>query len=192
MTAPTAHSAPTAHGAPAAEATARRVEELLERLTAADDPSVVRTAEELVRALMDFYGSGLARIVALLSGRSGNPLGALLDDEVTAGLLVLHDLHPDDTQGRIDRALRAADAGSLDVDGFDADTGTLRLRQSEAPASGCGCGSTAGAVRERVEAALSCFAPEVATVEIEQTTPREPVLLQIATRPPDTVRAGAR
>lgn len=180
-------------GAPAtAESTAQRVEELLERLSAAGDPAAAGAAEELVRALMDFYGTGLARIVALLSGRSGNPLGALLDDELATGLLVLHDLHPEDVLGRVGRALRAADAGALEVTGFDADSGALRLRQSDGGSSDCGCSSTAGAVRQRVEAALACFAPEVLSVALEQPEPGppEPVLLQITTRPPHP--AGAR
>ncbi|MDI5962250.1 hypothetical protein POF50_015240 [Streptomyces sp. SL13] len=175
--------------APSPDAVAQHVGELLDRLAA--DPVAAETAEELVRALMDFYGTGLTRAVALLSGRSGNPLGALLDDEVTAGLLVLHDLHPDDVPVRIDRALRAADAATFGVEGFDADTGTLRLRQT---GDGCGCGNTAAAVRERVESALACFAPEVTTVVVEEAPADrpEPVLLQIAARPPGTSPVGAR
>ncbi|MFI1096980.1 hypothetical protein [Streptomyces sp. NPDC020917] len=173
-----------------AEATARRVEEILERLAAHGDPAVARTAEDLVSALMEFYGSGLARVVALLSGRSGTPLEALLDDELAAGLLVLHDLHPDDLAGRVQRALRAADAASAEVTALDAESGRLRLR--EEGAGGCGCG--AGAARGRIEDALACFAPEVVSVEFEEpgTGAREPVLLQIGTRPPGTRPADAR
>ncbi|MEE4543919.1 hypothetical protein V2S66_18310 [Streptomyces sp. V4-01] len=175
------------------EAAAQRVEALLDALAGAGGPAVAETGEELVRALMDFYGAGLARVVALLSGRSGNPLGALLDDETAAGLLVLHGLHPDDLQVRVERALRAADAGTLDDAGFDPATGTLRVRR-QAEGGGCGCGGSSGAVRERVEAALACFAPEVTALELEeQPAVAEPVLLQIGVRPPDAApRAGAR
>jgi Fe-S cluster biogenesis protein NfuA len=176
------------------DAAARRVEELLDRLAGSGGPAVAETAEELVRALMDFYGAGLARIVALLSGRTGSPLGALLDDETTAGLLVLHDLHPDDTAGRIERALRSVDAaGVLDVDAFDPDSGRLRLTARPA-AGGCGCGGSTAALRERVEAALASFAPEVTAIEVaEQPAAREPVLLQIGSRPPAPgTRTGSR
>jgi hypothetical protein len=181
-------------GARPAEATAQRVEELLERLASAGDPSVAASAEELVRSLMEFYGAGLGRVTALLSGRSGNPLGPLLDDELVAGMLVLHDLHPDDVRARIGRALRAAGAESDDVEVLEHDevSGTLRLRRSAA--GGCGCGGgTAGALRERVEAALSCFAPEIVSVELDETpAPREPVLLQIGVRPPGPAPAEVR
>jgi Fe-S cluster biogenesis protein NfuA len=176
------------------DAAARRVEALLDALAGTGGPAVAETGEELVRALMDFYGAGLARIVALLSGRSGNPLGALLDDETAAGLLVLHGLHPDDLHARVERALRAADAGTLDVTGFDAQTGTLRLQQQGGGGGGCGCGGGSGAVREQVEASLACFAPEVTALEVEEVpaTP-EPVLLQISVRPPERgERSGVR
>ncbi|RAG87344.1 hypothetical protein DN069_02165 [Streptacidiphilus pinicola] len=161
--------------------TAARVEELLDRL-AAQDPAAAATAEELVRALMEFYGAGLARAVGLLSGRSGAPLSALLDDEVTAGLLVLHELHPDDLPTRVDRALRASGAGSLEIAELDATAGRLTLRQVDDGAHGCGCPSTNAALREQVEASLSCFAPELTTVEIA-TAERGPSLLQIGIRP---------
>ncbi|MFE0464432.1 hypothetical protein ACFW1A_34785 [Kitasatospora sp. NPDC058965] len=159
-------------------AASSRVDELLDQLAATADLRTAETVEELVRALMAMYGEGLARLVGLLSGRSGAPLDALLGDELVAGLLVLHDLHPEDTARRIDRALAAADAASYRVDGFDPATGALRLTGR---ADGCGCGS-AEATRARIEEALSCFAPEVGPVELS-SAPREPALLQIGPRP---------
>jgi hypothetical protein len=182
---------PATGTAPTPQQTAARVEELLDRL-AAQDPAAAATAEELVRALMEFYGAGLARAVALLSGRSGAPLGALLDDEVTAGLLVLHDLHPDDLPTRVGRALRVAEAGSLEIVELDEQHGRLTLREAQA-GHGCGCPSTNASLQQRVEASLSCFAPELTTVVIAAAEPaqREPALLQIGHRPGLTAGAGA-
>ncbi|WP_042422828.1 hypothetical protein [Streptacidiphilus anmyonensis] len=169
--------------APNPQQTAARVEELLDRL-AAQDPEAAATAEELVRALMEFYGAGLARVVGLLSGRSGAPLSALLDDEVTAGLLVLHDLHPDDLAARVGRALRAAGAGSLEFVELDEVGGRLTLRQAAESGGGCGCPSTNTALRDQLEASLSCFAPEITSLEIAtEPAHREPTLLQIGRRP---------
>ncbi len=170
-----------------AEQTGRRVEEVLDRLAAAGDPAARSAAEELVRALMDFYGAGLARALALLteSAGPGSPvLARLLDDEVVAGLLVLHDLHPWDVTARIDRALAGVPAHPAEVLAFAADTGTLRLRLP-ADTGGCGCGSAGGGAQQAIEGALACFAPEVTAVELEQPEPRaaEPVLLQIGSRP---------
>lgn len=164
-----------------ADATGRRVEEVLDRLAATGDAAAARAAEELVRVLMDFYGSGLARVVALLDG---GQLAALLDDEAVSALLVLHDLHPEDTLTRVGRALAAAGTGSADIVSYDEESGTLRLRTA-GEGGGCGCGSTATPPRQRIEAALSAYAPEITHVELEEPepAPREPVLLQIGTRP---------
>lgn len=172
-------SAPTAARPVNAEQTGRRVEEVLERLTASGDPAAAAAAEELVRSLMDFYGAGLARILRLLSSAPGVPPSGLLGDELVASLLVLHDLHPEDRDTRIARALDSVKEHALEVVDFDEESGTLTLRAQEA--GGCGCGSGEGA-REAVEAALACFAPEVRAVDV-QTAPAGPTLLQISTAP---------
>ncbi|MFE7445490.1 hypothetical protein ACFU7X_34145 [Streptomyces chartreusis] len=158
-----------------AEETGRRIEEILDRLGASGEPAGAAAAEELVRCLMDFYGSGLARVLHLLSAAPGDPLPRLLGDELVASLLVLHDLHPEDRDTRIGRALDCVRGHELDVAGFDEETGTLRLRA--AASGGCGCGSGSGA-QEAAEAALACFAPEVRAVELESA----PALLQIGTK----------
>ncbi|MEU8748852.1 hypothetical protein [Streptomyces chartreusis] len=168
-------SATTTARPASAEETGRRIEEILDRLSASGEPANVAAAEELVRCLMDFYGNGLARVLHLLSAAPGEPLPRLLGDELVASLLVLHDLHPEDRDTRIGRALDSVRQHDLDVAGFDEETGTLRLRA--AASGGCGCGSGTGA-REAAEAALACFAPEVTVVEMESA----PALLQIGTK----------
>lgn len=176
-------SAPTATAPVNAEQTGRRVEEVLERLTASGDPAAVAAAEELVRSLMDFYGAGLARILHLLSSAPGEASAGLLGDELVASLLVLHELHPEDRDTRIARALDVVREHALDVVDFDEESGTLTLRAREAGGGGCGCGSGSGdGVREAAEAALACFAPEVRAVDV-QTAPAGPTLLQISTAP---------
>ncbi|WP_327319770.1 hypothetical protein [Streptomyces sp. NBC_01235] len=175
-------SAPTAARAVDAEQTGRRVEEVLDRLAASGDPDAAAAAEELVRSLMDFYGAGLARILHLLSSAPGEAPAGLLGDELVASLLVLHDLHPEDRDTRIARALDTVREHALDVVDFDEESGTLTLRAQEA--GGCGCGSGASA-REAARAALACFAPEVRAVDV-QTAPAGPALLQIGTGPTPT------
>ncbi|MFI0717296.1 hypothetical protein ACH4SK_43460 [Streptomyces inhibens] len=175
-----------------AEATGRRVEDVLDRLAERDDREVSAAAEELVRVLMDFYGAGLARIMQLLEHGTGDggPQTALLRDELVSSLLVLHDLHPENTTARIGRALDSVRSRhAAEVADFDADTGTLRLRS--AGAGGCGCPSTTQAAQEAVEAAVGCFAPEVTSVRWEAAAGKpEPALLQIASRPPTAATAS--
>ncbi len=103
----------------------RRVDEVLDRLAATGDREACAAAEELVRVLMDFYGAGLARIVERLGVER---LGGLLDDELVASLLALHDLHPEDVHTRIARALDAV-RDPLSLVGL-----------STRPPASCGCG----------------------------------------------------
>ncbi|MER5197659.1 hypothetical protein ACWD3J_24790 [Streptomyces sp. NPDC002755] len=174
-------SAPTTARPVDAERTGRRVEEVLDRLAASGDPAAAEAAEELVRSLMDFYGSGLARVLHLLSDAPGDPLAGLLGDELVASLLVLHDLHPEDRDTRITRALDSVREHALDVVDFDEESGVLTLRARES--GGCGCGSGSGEnAREAARAALACFAPEVGSVDL-RTEPAGPTLLQIGTAP---------
>ena len=182
-------SAPTAPARAAdAERAGRRVEEILDRLAASGDREACAAAEELVRTLMEFYGAGLARMLDLLGADPAAapgtaPLDRLLRDELVSGLLVLHDLHPEDVTARITRALDALPGRPVELVAFDEATGTLRVRSVSA--GGCGCPSTNAAARQSVEDALSCFAAEVAAVELEPVgADRQPVLLQISTRPP--------
>ncbi|MFF9912747.1 hypothetical protein [Streptomyces sp. NPDC013457] len=185
-----------------AEQAGRRVEEVLDRLAENGDAEACAAAEEVVRVLMEFYGSGLARVVDLLgrpaarpsAGPSAAPAGPqpagpldpLLGDELVASLLTLHGLHPEDTQTRIGRALSTLPQ-PVENAGFDAERGLLRLRvtaaSSGSASSGCGCPSTQESVRQAAVDALACFAPEVTDVELEPAAPREPALLQIGTRP---------
>ena len=173
-------SAPATTARPVnAERTGRRVEEVLDRLAASGDPAAAAAAEELVRSLMDFYGAGLARILHLRSGAPGEAVARLLGDDLVASLFVLHDLHPEDRDTRIVRAVAGLREHDLEVVTFDEESGTLRLRSRAS--GGCGCGSGAGA-QEAARAALACFAPEVRDVVMESA----PALLQIGAAPAPT------
>ncbi|MEV7283072.1 hypothetical protein AB0O01_00650 [Streptomyces sp. NPDC093252] len=166
-----------------AERAGRRVEAALDRLAATGDPAATAAAEELVGSLMEFYGAGLARVLDLLP--PGARTGDLLGDDLVTSLLLLHDLHPEDLTTRIRRALDRVDGTAYDIVDHDETTGTLRLRAT-ASATGCGCSSSGApdAAARTVEEALSCFAPEVTTVEVSSEPRRaEPALLQIGVRP---------
>ncbi|WP_030768727.1 hypothetical protein [Streptomyces sp. NRRL F-2664] len=162
----------------------RRVEEVLDRLAATGNREACAAAEELVRALMEFYGAGLTRFAAEIGEA---PLAAAAADELVASMLSLHGLHPEDVHTRIGRALAGAPE-PVELLGFDEGTGVLRLRPAAAPA-GCGCGSGgADSARRSLEDALACFAPEVTSVEMEPAPDRQPPLLQIGTRPHSPAR----
>ena len=71
-----------------------RVEALLDDLEALADPAARETALELVQALLELYGEGLARIVAPSQSATTAAGAALAGDELVSHLLLLHGLHP--------------------------------------------------------------------------------------------------
>jgi len=148
------------------EATGDRVEQLLATLRSGEDRE---TAEELVRELMDLYGTGLARVVAIVRDHDAQLLGRIAADDHVRSLLLLHDLHPDDTDTRIRRALD----GLPDVEFLGTGDGVARLRLT---AGGCGSAALARIAEQAVLAA----APEVTRVEITTAG----ALLQIGVGPP--------
>ncbi|HEU5471486.1 MAG TPA: NifU family protein [Actinophytocola sp.] len=171
--------------APGTRETGARIEELLVGLR---DREV---AEELVRLLMEMYGEGLTRIVALLDSHDPTLVHRLCDDDLVSGLLVLHDLHPLDVDTRIQRALDrirpylGSHAGGVEYLGVGAD-GVARL----ALQGNCnGCPSSLATVQNAIEGAIQDAAPEVDGVEVTGVTTPGP-LLQVGMRPPPEWTAG--
>src|SRR5262249_60524114 len=76
-------------------------------LGAVADPRVRAKAEELVRLLMELYGSALARILETVDNTDSADaiFDRLATDDLVASLLVLHGLHPLNVETRIARAL---------------------------------------------------------------------------------------
>jgi Fe-S cluster biogenesis protein NfuA/nitrite reductase/ring-hydroxylating ferredoxin subunit len=151
-----------------------RIERLLEQLGAAD-PLVQGQAEELVRLLVELYGAGLARIVELaLAAEPGGRelLGRMAGDQLVASLLVLHDLHPEPVEARVQQALErvrpylGSHAGGVQLLGVDSG-GVVRLRLE---GSCDGCPSSTVTVKLAIERAVEEAAPEVTRVEVEGVT----------------------
>ena len=89
-----------------------RIEQLIEA-SAAGSPVAKERAEELVRLVVDLYGSGLERVMEI--AREADALNeVVLDqfaaDELVAGLLLVHGLHPQHIVGPAERELSAPDA----------------------------------------------------------------------------------
>jgi hypothetical protein len=154
-----------------AQETGDRIENLLAELRVRAGPEAVDVAEELVTCLVQLYGAGLATIMQVVS--EDQRLQALLiADPLVESLLLVHDLHPLDTEARIRRALGRLGPGTEFL-GIDED-GVVEVKLAS------GCGSTMVAVEQAIAAA----APDTTGV---RQAPRDPPLLQIGRR-----SAGAR
>jgi hypothetical protein len=99
-------------------------------------------AMEAVQAIVEMYGEGLARIVARVDA------SALLDDELIAHLLVLHDLHPTPVEERVRGVLPEG------VDLVSIENGVVRLR---------------GACKEPIGDLIQEVAPDVEEIVPEDT-----------------------
>jgi Fe-S cluster biogenesis protein NfuA len=156
-----------------------RIEELLGQIRAAGDPATAEVAEEVVRLVVELYGAGLERAVELAGPEA---VERFVEDELVASLLVLHNLHPKDTETRVVEALDqvrpylGSHAGGVELLGIDPG-GVVHLRLE---GSCDGCPSSVQTVKLAIERAIEEAAPEVTSVEVENLTrERAPQLLQI-------------
>jgi hypothetical protein len=120
-------------------------------------------AEDVVREVTNLYGAGLERLLGVL-----HDCGALTDevveavaaDELIAGLLLVHGLHPHDSATRISRALSGTGVEliSLTPDGVC----ELRLSRGHHPPAG-------------LEQVIEAAAPEVTDISVSTQKPVIPV-----------------
>jgi hypothetical protein len=154
-----------------------RIEQLLDDINASVGARAWAIVEELVRALTDLYGAGLARAVELLGGTEPLALERLAADELVASLLLLHGLHPDSLPVRVRRAVDAvapavrSRGGELSLEELDEERCTARVSLR--------AGHGAGAAGEQLAAMLAEEVPDVAfTVTVEAA----PVAVRIGRR----------
>jgi Fe-S cluster biogenesis protein NfuA len=152
-----------------------RIEQLLEELQSSTDPRTFSGIEELLRLFSELYGAGLARVMELAEGLTdggGDDMSArLAQDDLVASLLLVHGLHPDSLESRIDKALArvrpflATHDGDVELLDIDADAGAIRLRLL---GSCDGCPSSAITLQGAVESAIIEAAPEIVIIDVDE------------------------
>jgi Fe-S cluster biogenesis protein NfuA/nitrite reductase/ring-hydroxylating ferredoxin subunit len=175
--------APVALDDRAARERVERVEALLEAVDALSDPNARDVATELVQALLELYGEGLARLVGVLADHDdgGAMARAVADDELIAHLLLLHGLHPEPLDARVRRALDEVrpylDSHGGGVELLGVQDGVVRL---ELEGSCNGCPSSAATLELAIEDAIQRAAPDVVGIEAQGAVePEPPPLLQL-------------
>lgn len=132
-------------------------------------------AEELVRLVVGLYGEGLARLAHQLDPEV---LASIAADPLVGSLLLLHGLHPDDTDTRVRRALQrlARESGVVVEQAYVDPTGVVLVTLGESR----GCPATGLALLDLVENAVLEAAPEVTGVRLESTptTKAQPVTIR--------------
>jgi hypothetical protein len=135
----------------------------IDALLAAVGPAARERAEDLLREVTDLYGEGLERLLDLLhehGALTDEVATALAADDLVAGLLLVHGLHPYDVPTRIVRRLHGTGVELVEVTA----AGLCRLRAPH--------GHPPPGLAEAVEA----VAPEITGVEFET----RPTLIPVA------------
>ncbi|HVW35264.1 MAG TPA: NifU family protein [Acidimicrobiia bacterium] len=149
-----------------------RVEELLAELASVADPGVHEKAEALVSLLVEFYGAGLERVLALVGREPSGELivRRLAQDDLLASLFVLHGIHPVPVEDRVHEAIQALRPQlggtrvaliAIDDDG---------VAHCELSPGGCGS-APVDLARTTVEKAVLAVAPEITTVTFGVVAP---------------------
>ncbi|MFF9348818.1 NifU family protein [Streptomyces sp. NPDC014734] len=151
--------------------TGERIEKLIDA-GAAGGAAARERGEELVRLVTDLYGAGLERLLDLVhehGGLSDRVLDAFAADELVAGLLLVHGLHPYGVADRVEGALEsvrpylASHGGDVELLGIT-EEGAARLRL----VGTCdGCPSSSATLGLAVRGAVEAAAPEITAIEVE-------------------------
>src|SRR5262245_49820213 len=112
----------------------QRIESLIQEIERYPDPAARARTKELVHAVLDLHGDGLARLLEHLAS-SGKAGMAMIDelgrDELVSSLLLLYSLHPLDLETRVRQALEEAHyslrSRGIIVELSGVNDGTIRL-----------------------------------------------------------------
>jgi Fe-S cluster biogenesis protein NfuA/nitrite reductase/ring-hydroxylating ferredoxin subunit len=151
--------------------TLERVQELTDALQALEDGPAKEIAEDLVGAIVDLYGEGLARIMQALpvdTGAGEAIRQRLASDGVVASLLLIHDLYPVPLETRVLEALASvrpymeSHGGNVELAGIVDGVAQLRLEGH------ChGCPASLSTLELAIKDALEQAAPDLLGVEVD-------------------------
>jgi Fe-S cluster biogenesis protein NfuA len=136
---------------------------------------------ELVQAIVDLYGEGLARIVA----HDPACVAGVADDELVSHLLLLHGLHPVPLEERVRGALEGVrpylEQHGGDVELLSVEGGVARLRLE---GSCKGCPSSTATLKHAIEDAIQRVAPDIEEIDAEgAVAPSDLLQIEIACPP---------
>jgi Fe-S cluster biogenesis protein NfuA len=148
-----------------------RIETLVRETEELADPAARARVQDIVQALLEYYGAGLERIVELITHHGSPKLMELLTaDKLVSSLLLLHEIHPLDLPDRIERALDdvrpflQSHGGEVELVGIT--DGVVRLQMR----GNChGCPSSAVTMKTKIEQAILEAAPDIVRVELAES-----------------------
>ena len=144
------------------------INRLVARVCSLTDVEARDVSLELVQAILEFHATGLDRLMEITASAGDAGWGILDDfarDSLVSSMLLLHGLHPVDTDTRVRDALDKvrpylhSHGGDVELIEVAGDTVRLRLVGS------CnGCPSSSMTLKAAVETAIKEIAPEITCI----------------------------
>jgi Fe-S cluster biogenesis protein NfuA len=115
----------------------KQIQKLIEQIEAFPDANARELLHECLQNVLALYGDGLARILQLVhnAGTDGEKVrDALIHDKLVRGLLLIHGLHPQSLEARIEEALGKirpylqSHGGNVELLALENDVAKLRLQ----------------------------------------------------------------
>lgn len=155
-----------------------QVEGLISKIENLPNAEARTTALELVKALMEFHGAGLERLMEIVAD-AGDPGYAMFDnfaaDDLVGSLLLLYGLHPLPIEARVTKALEKVrpylESHGGNVELLDITGGVVHLRMQGSCKS---CPTSAMTLKLAIEEAIYAAAPDVVAIEAEGVTEQAP------------------
>ena len=146
-----------------------QVDSLLHKVESLEDGDAKSLALETIQILFELYGEALARIIHQMEqSNAAKLLEDFRQDELISHLLLMHDLHPDSIETRVQQALdevrpyMESHGGNVELLGVQAGIAYLRLVGS------ChGCAASSITLKLAVEKAVHKFAPDLLAIEAD-------------------------
>ena len=155
-----------------------QVEGLISKIENLPNAEARTTALELVKALMEFHGAALERLMEIVAD-AGDPGYAMFHnfaaDDLVGSLLLLYGLHPLPIEARVTKALEKVrpylESHGGNVELLDITGGVVHLRMQGSCKS---CPTSAMTLKLAIEEAIYAAAPDVVAIEAEGVTEQAP------------------
>jgi Fe-S cluster biogenesis protein NfuA len=153
----------------------RKLQQLIQQAEQLRDPVARATVHECLHSLLEFYGSGLARLLHVVqaSGTAGEHVYArLVEDPSVRGLLLIHGLHPLDLATRLRQAMEKvrpymeSHGGNVELVSLENEVARFRLQGACQT-----CPSSAITLELALRQAIEQACPDLVRFEVDNVTP---------------------
>ncbi|MEP6663599.1 MAG: NifU family protein [Verrucomicrobiota bacterium] len=153
----------------------KKIKRLIEQIEAFPDETARDLLHECLQSVLALYGEGLGRVMQLIknAGADGEQVhGALIHDKLVRSLLLIHGLHPQSLEERLQEALGKirpyleSHGGNVELLGLENDVAKLRLQGTCKT-----CPSSTITLELAVRQAIEVACPDLLGFEVEGIVP---------------------